>query len=111
MTPRQSIDIATAALRWQTARELRLAAGAEKRLADAAYKSRWTGDPVASLGIGQRSLRADAAVAETRRQERAAVRALSKACAAVRGQLHVADVLDAEPVSRSSTRIVQSVEV
>jgi hypothetical protein len=94
MTPRQSIDIATAALRWQTARELRLAAGAEKRLVDAAYKTRQINDPLANLSIGQRSLNADAALVETRRQERAAVRTLTKACANARREMQAVNVLD-----------------
>ncbi|RZA30099.1 MAG: hypothetical protein EOP02_02565 [Proteobacteria bacterium] len=95
MTPRQSIDIATAALRWQTARDRRLAARAEKRRADAAYKAPWTGIADVTLNVGQRLLHADAALAETQRQERAAVRALVKACAKARHDMQVVDVLDA----------------
>lgn len=46
------------------------------------------------LWVSHRSTRADAAVAETRRQERAAVRALTKACAKARNDLQASDVLD-----------------
>lgn len=94
MTPRQSIDIATAALRWQKARERRLAAGADKRRADAAYKTRWIGIGATYLSVAQQLRLADAAVAETQRQERAAVRALVKACAKARRDMQVVDVLE-----------------
>jgi hypothetical protein len=95
MTPRQSIDIATAALRWQTARERRLAAGTDKRRADAAYNARWTGVAAAGFTVAQQLRLAEAALAETQRQERAAVRALAKACAKVRHDMQVVDVLKA----------------
>ena len=106
MTPRDAIDIATAALRWHTARDRRLAAGAEKRLADAAYKTRWTGDFAASMSVSHRLTCADAAAAETRRQERAAVRALAKACAKARNDLQAVDVLEAEPVRRPKSQVI-----
>lgn len=94
--------IATAALRWQMARELRLAAGAVKRRTDVAYKVCWTGDATARLDVASWSLRADAAVAETRRQERAAVRALAKACAKARHDMQAVEVLDAELETRDA---------
>ena len=105
MTPRDSIDIATAALRWHTARERRLAAGANKRRAGFASKAAFLG-----MGVTE-TIRADAALAECRRQERAAVRALAKACAKARNDLQAVDVLEAEPVRRPGAVVMLSAVV
>ncbi|MDP9893222.1 hypothetical protein J2W32_001473 [Variovorax boronicumulans] len=99
MTPRDSIAIATAALKWAAAHERRRAATAEKRRADAAHRdlSVWSPDywPTA-----RRQSAADEAVSIARRRERKAVSALVKVCEEVRGSLLDADIAD--PASSTS---------
>lgn len=94
MSPRDSIDIATAALRWHTAYERRRAAGSAKRSADKALKE--SANRVVS-GALSRSVDASRRVTELKRQERAAMRALSKLCAKARGDLQDADIVDTAP--------------
>ncbi|RUR65883.1 hypothetical protein EJP67_02290 [Variovorax guangxiensis] len=105
MTPRESIDITTAALRWSTAHARRRALGAEKRLAEQAYKAAVM--PVTS-GALTRSVEASRRVTEAKRLERAALRALAKLCATTRDGLADAEVIEAEPFSQHRPAIGQA---
>lgn len=93
MTPRDSIVIATAALKWAAAHERRRAATAEKRRADAARRDLaiWSPDywPTA-----RRQSAADETVSIARRHERKAASALVKVCEDIRGSLLDADIAD-----------------
>lgn len=92
MNQRDAIEVAAAALRWHTTYERRRAAGAQKRLADHAYKTMGY-----LSGDLWRAVDASAQVTEAKRQERAALRVLAKACTKVRGDLQDVDAATAPP--------------
>jgi hypothetical protein len=94
MNARDSIDIVTAALRLSTAYERRRAAGTEKRIADQAHSQAVSSADRLWGSTLTRAVEASRRVTELKRQERAAMRALSKACAKARGSLLDADIAD-----------------
>lgn len=99
MNARDSIAIATAALKWAAAHERRRAATAEKRRADAAHRGLSSSNPD-YWPTWRMSSAADEAAMTARRHERKAASALVKVCQDVRGSLLDADIAD--PVASAS---------
>lgn len=85
-------ELTAAALRWHSARTVRLAIGARKRKLDAQEKA--GGDCGWSLQRRMEQIDVERELAEARRHESAALRCLSKACARQRGHLQAADIVE-----------------
>jgi hypothetical protein len=85
-------ELTAAALRWHATRTVRLTIGARKRKLDAQEKA--GGDCGWSLQRRMEQIDVDRELAEARRHESAAMRALAKACAMQRSQLQGSDVIE-----------------